>query len=194
VAVCGVSFGGLIAVRYAAARPDQVSALIIVSTPGPSWRPDARVARYVHHPVLLAPLFVASALFRLGPEVVASYDGWPARARFVVRHTARVLAAPMSPTRMSERVRLAASEDFGAACRAVRAPTLVVTGESGLDRVVPTSSTREHLDAIPGARAVTFERTGHIGLITRPERFAEIVGTFVEETAGRQAWTSKREA
>ena len=69
VAVCGVSFGGLIALRYAAARPDQVSALIIVSAPGPSWRPDARVARYVHHPVLLAPQTQSGSQRPAGPKI-----------------------------------------------------------------------------------------------------------------------------
>src|ERR1043165_745296 len=37
-AICGVSFGGTIAVRYAATRPSRTGALLIASSPGPSWR------------------------------------------------------------------------------------------------------------------------------------------------------------
>src|SRR6266536_3504143 len=44
-AVCGVSFGGLVALRYAATRPERVRALILVSTPGPRWQPAAHQAR-----------------------------------------------------------------------------------------------------------------------------------------------------
>jgi len=191
VALCGVSFGGLIAVRYAATWPDRVAALVLVSSPGPRWRPDARVGRYVRHPIAMAPLFAAGAPFRLGPEIVAASDGiWPA-LRFAARHTARVLAAPMSPTRMSQRVRLAGDVDFVAACAKVRAPALVVTGEAGLERVMRPESTREYAPLIAGARVVIFERTGHIGLVTRPDRFAEIVGDFVEEALGLEERTAR---
>jgi len=194
LALCGISFGGLIAVRYAAMRPDHVTALVLVSTPGPRWRPDARVLRYVRHPLAMAPVFAAGAPFRLGPEIVAAAGGRLAAVGVAARHTARVLAAPMSPTRMSQRVRLAGHVDFVAACAKVRAPTLVVTGEPALDRVVRAEGTREYASLIAGARAVTFERTGHIGLVTRPERFAEIVGSFVEEAAGIEARGLRLEA
>src|SRR5258707_59240 len=35
--ICGVSFGGVVALRFAARHPDRVSALIVASTPGPGW-------------------------------------------------------------------------------------------------------------------------------------------------------------
>src|SRR2546423_1330900 len=49
-AICGVSFGGLIALKYAAARPERTKALILVSTPSPSWTPSPRQARYLARP------------------------------------------------------------------------------------------------------------------------------------------------
>ncbi len=184
VAVCGVSYGGYVALRYAATRPARVAALVIVSTPGPGWTPNRRARRYVRWPRLLAPAFAAGAPLRLGPEIVAAHEGWSARARFTARHTARVLAAMMSPTRMSERVRLLAPIDFRQACAAIDVPTLVVTGERRLDRVVPVDSTLEYATAIRGARTAALERTGHIGLVTRPEEFARIVGEFIENSKG----------
>ena len=39
--VCGVSFGGLIALRFAARHPDRTLALVLVSTPGPGWHLNA---------------------------------------------------------------------------------------------------------------------------------------------------------
>src|SRR5215468_8748475 len=37
-AICGISFGGLIALRFAAQHPTRTEALILASTPGPQWR------------------------------------------------------------------------------------------------------------------------------------------------------------
>lgn len=185
VAVCGISFGGLVALAYAAGHPDRVTALVLVSTPGPRWRPDRRVRRYVAHPVLLAPLFAGGSPVRLMPEILRAHERWRARVVFTVHHLARVLAAPMSPSRMGARVKMVEAVDFPALCRAVRVPTLVVTGEPHLDRVVNVGGTREYAAAIDDARAVTLERTGHLGLVTRPARFAEIVGTFVAAHEGR---------
>jgi pimeloyl-ACP methyl ester carboxylesterase len=42
--------------------------------------------------------------------------------------------------------------------------------------------TRRYQALIPGAQYEKMERSGHIGFLTRPARFAEIVGGFVERT------------
>src|SRR4051812_39372177 len=39
VALCGVSFGGVVGVRYASRYPDRVSHLVVASSPGPGWGP-----------------------------------------------------------------------------------------------------------------------------------------------------------
>ena len=39
-AICGVSFGGLVARAYAAARPERTAALVLVSPPAPGWTPS----------------------------------------------------------------------------------------------------------------------------------------------------------
>jgi pimeloyl-ACP methyl ester carboxylesterase len=64
-------------------------------------------------------------------------------------------------------------------CARIVAPTLVVTGEPGLDRVVRVDSTLAYLQLISGARHATLDRTGHLGSITRPGAFASLVRTFV---------------
>lgn len=185
VVLCGVSFGGLIGVHYAARRPDRVEGLMLVSTPGPSWRPDCRIDRYVRSPRLMAPLFMAGSPARLWPEIAAAHPAWRPRLGFLVRHLTRVLRAPMSPTRMAARVRAMLDTDIPGDCRAIDRPTLVITGESALDRVVPTTSSREYLSLIRNSRITTLPRTGHIGLVTRPMAFAEIVIGFVAGLADR---------
>ena len=69
--------------------------------------------------------------------------------------------------------------DFCVECASVEAPTLVITGEPHLDRIVPVESTRRYAETIRGARCVTLERTGHLGMVTRPGEWAQEVARFV---------------
>ena len=62
----------------------------------------------------------------------------------------------------------------------MRAPTLVITGDDALDQIVPPAVTRTYLSLIPGAQYEKMERSGHIGMLTRPKQFAEIVTRFLE--------------
>ncbi|MFB3854372.1 MAG: alpha/beta fold hydrolase [Vicinamibacterales bacterium] len=182
-AVCGVSFGGLVALHYAASRPERVSALVLVSTPGASWSPDRLVRGYLKAPRMLAPLFVARAPLRMLPEIVRALPSARDAVRFSAAHLRRVARAPMSPARMSERGRLMCSLDFASIARRVSAPTLVLTGEPDLDKVVPVESTRSYLNLIALAEAAVLPGTGHIGLVSRPDDFAAIVVGFLERNS-----------
>lgn len=178
-AICGVSYGGWIALRYAARRPDGVSALVLVSAPAPGWAPSPRQSRYIGAPWRSAPAFVVAAPVRTWPEIRQALPSWRERLRFVVTHGCRVVVSPMLPPLMAARVREVQAMDFRADCDAVRAPTLVVTGEPGLDTVVPVEVTRRYRTLIPGSQYEMMEGTGHLGLVTQPDRFARIVSTFV---------------
>lgn len=177
--VCGVSYGGFIALRYAALRPERVSALILVSSPAPGWEPNNSQRRYILRPWRSLPAFIATAPGRLWPEIRAALDNWRERVAFSVAYSARILGAPTLPTDMAGRVRLEPSLNFAADCARIDVPTLVITGEDDLDRIVPPEVTRRYLSLIRGAQYEKMERTGHLGLITRPRRFAEIVSGFV---------------
>jgi pimeloyl-ACP methyl ester carboxylesterase len=57
-------------------------------------------------------------------------------------------------------------------------PTLLVTGEDGLDRLVPPESTRQYRECIACTEVARLEGTGHMGVITRAALFASLVGRF----------------
>ncbi len=179
-ALCGVSYGGFIALRYAAMHPERVSSLVFVSSPAPGWVPSARQQRHVMHPWWSTPAFVANAPMRLWPEIRAAYDSPRERLAFSVRHAARVVSAPIIPPRMAERVTLQQEQDFAPDCARVKAPTLIVTGEDDLDQIVPAEVTRRYRELIPGAQYVQMRRSGHIGLLTHPAQFADIVTGFID--------------
>jgi 3-oxoadipate enol-lactonase len=191
VALCGVSYGGLIAVHYAARHPERVSALVLASAPGPRWRPDERAMKYVRAPRLLAPLFVLRSPTAVAREVASALPGRRDRWAWRRRHYTYVLRAPASPVRMAQRIGFALDVDFSKDCGRVTAPTLVITGEKELDQIVPIETTRDYLACIRGSRHVVFTGTGHIGLVTQPARFADIVCDFVEEGSGLRAQGSR---
>src|SRR5262249_22642355 len=83
--ICGVSFGGLVALRFAADHPDRVEALVLASTPGPSWHVRRRHEVYARTPWLFGPLFLAEAPFRLRKELAAAYPEWKLRWRFALQ-------------------------------------------------------------------------------------------------------------
>ena len=178
-ALCGVSYGGFIALRYAATRPERVSALILVSAPAPGWQPSARQRRYLASPRLMAPVFFVSAPARLWAEVRSAMPSWRARLRFAVTHGVTVLRAPLVPARVAARIVAQQVADFSGDGARVKAPTLVVTGEDELDPVIPPSVSRRYLEMILGSRYERLEGTGHIGMLTQPVRFAHVVSTFI---------------
>jgi 2-hydroxymuconate-semialdehyde hydrolase/2-hydroxy-6-oxo-octa-2,4-dienoate hydrolase len=174
-----VSFGGVIAVRYAATRPERVSRLVLVSSPGPGWRLDPQTAAHVRRPLLRFPLFAARAVRRLAPETTAALPTWTNRGAFALQHSFRTLRSPTRPTLMAAWVREWQATDITADARRVVALTLVITGEPDLDRVVPVASSLEYLQLIGGARHQVLERTGHLGLLLRPDEFAAMVTEFL---------------
>jgi pimeloyl-ACP methyl ester carboxylesterase len=165
--VCGISYGGLIAARFAATYPERTAALVLVSTPGPGARLHAHHRAYLRWPRLLGPLFMLETPFRLWRELHWS-------------QLIAVLTSRISFSLMARRAALIESTDIAADCRRIAAPTLVVTGEARLDAVVPVDSTREYLRAISGSQHAELKGTGHLGAITRATDFAEIVRGFLE--------------
>ena len=176
--LCGVSFGGLIALRYAARRPARVEALILVSTPGPRWKLQPSLLRYMKWPTLSSPLFFAGAVGRFWPELRATYPAAGDRLRFCAAALSRVVGAPAIPSRMSRRAQVAACEQFERDCSQVKVPTLIMTGERELDRVVNYDDTMDYVSLIEGARFQLLENTGHLGIVSAPKRFAAAVSRF----------------
>ena len=180
-AIVGVSYGGLIAAEFSARHPERVSALVLASALHSHWRPNQDQQRFLRSPRLLSPLFAANARARMQPEVAAAFPAMGARLRFMASQGARVAMAPAWPSRMARRVVWATGHRF-ADPRTITARALVLTGEATLDHVVPVQVTEQYMKELQSAQRVVLERTGHIGLVTRPDSFAEILGRFVDGT------------
>lgn len=178
----GISFGGLVAARYASRRPARVRGMVLVSTPAPGWRLDHRRAGYLERPLRSTPAFAIQAIARLLPEVMAAQPTLAGRISCLTGHASRVLRYPASPGKMAAWIRAWQGLRSDDGWSKINVPTLVVTGEAHLDRVVPTTTTLEYLKLIPGARHRVLSQTGHIGLVSRPEEFSKLVGEFISSS------------
>ncbi len=180
--ICGVSYGGLIAAAFAARHPERVSGLVLVSAIPPSWQPDARIRFYLRAPVALSPLFCIASL-RMYREIAAAVPGRRQGLAAAATHGWNAITHMFSPARMARRVHLLSDQRLEHELAPVHVPTLVITGDAALDRVVPVRATHEYVRMWPHARTATLARTGHLGSITRPDEFARIVTPFAGAAA-----------
>ena len=140
--VCGVSYGGLVAAAFAARYPGLAQGLILVSAIPPTWTPDYRARFYVRAPRVLMPLFMLASL-RMYKEISAAAPGPLNGVRAAARHGLNVLMHMFSPSRMARRVQFLQSMELQPPLETVSVPTLVITGEDRLDRVVPVIKSLE---------------------------------------------------
>ena len=178
-AIVGISFGGFVATHFAALHGTRTSSLVLASAPGPGWTPNPTQARWLSKPWLSAPVFVASSPLRVWPEVRTALGGSAASLAFLARQGLRAAASPAIPSLMAARIRDTQEVDVAADCARISTPTLVITGEEQLDRVVPVETTRRYASMIRGARYELMSGTGHLGVLTQPGRFAALVSEFV---------------
>ena len=108
---CGVSYGGLIAVRYAALRPRRVRHLVLASALPPDYEADERYDFYRRAPMLLLPVFALASAHRASPELRAALPTLRARLSLVPQ-ALRVMAAPPWPGHMKRRMELIRTVDF----------------------------------------------------------------------------------
>jgi len=180
--VVGVSFGGLVALRFAATYATRTSALVIVSAPGPQWHLRPRHDVYARFPWVFGPIFLAESPFRLRREIQAALPDPGARRRYLREQLRTVVSAPVSLPRMAARARLIGRYDRVADCGQVTAPTLVIQGDDALDHVTGSGGTHEYATLIAGATHATLEGTGHLGSVTRADDCAALIHQFVHHT------------
>lgn len=178
----GVSYSGALAAEFAARHPERVRGLVLVSALPTDWRPDARARFYLRAPLLLSPVFMVDAPVRTYREVRAALPRLTDRAAFSIGQLARATRYFLSPTRMAARIQWFADFAFSDPGQLPQ-PVLVITGEDGLDRVVSPRLTARYVAAIPQARHRVIAATGHLGLITKPRAFADLVAQFLKELA-----------
>ena len=173
-AVLGHSMGGAVALALAAARPEQVTRVVAVSTmgaPGASLSPDldalwAATADRAGARDMLSRLFLDQAL--------VTDDAVEARCR-AIQEGARAFAPIFPPPRARWVDDLTLSVQTLAK---VRAPVLLVHGAQ--DRVTPMQAATEPLvEHVADARLRVFGECGHAPMVEHPKEFWHLLSHFL---------------
>ena len=183
-ALLGDSYGGLVIMAYAAAYPQHVAKLILSDSPGPSWK------SIVH---LLPETFPdiheedEKEMHKLGPTTDAA-------ARASLRNHFRMIF--YSPEKrnaymsrmgdlgfeppVAEAVSKATENlDLTSKLAGFNFPTLVINGRYDMN-VAPLTAWRLK-QAIPGAKVVFFEHSGHLPSYEEPERYLQVLEDFLKQ-------------
>jgi len=169
VALVGVSLGGMIALQIASSWPERVTRLVVVSSNAALPPPEGWLAR-------------AAAVERDGMDAVA--QGLPARwlppalaADPAQREHILAMARRVDPGAYAACCRAIASCDLTHELDRITAETLVVGGAD--DQVVPPEAIFRLAAQIPRARATIMHGAAHLPMLAVPDRFAEVVATFL---------------
>ena len=161
------------------AGPNRTEALILVSTPGPRWKLKPHLVRYMKWPTLSSPLFFAGAFGRFWPELRVTYPDLRERGAVLCsRDVSRACGAgdsvadePTREARSAGAIRIRLRPRQGADARHDRRARSRSRGASTTRRWITSR-------VIQGARFQLLERTGHLGIVSAPDRFASIVSRF----------------
>jgi proline iminopeptidase len=183
VAVLGDSYGGMIAMAYAAAHPEHVARLILSDSAAPSWK------SMVH---LLPQVFPdreeqgekEAKKLAADPEAVAR-AGLVNHMRQMFYSTemrdaylTRMGDLGFEPAVGSAVQRATENLDLTAKLPGFHFPTLVITGRYDMNVAPLTAWRMAH--AIPGAQLVFFEKSGHLPAYEEPDKYLQTLESFLK--------------
>jgi proline iminopeptidase len=183
VAILGDSYGGMIAMAYAAAHPEHIARLILSDSAAPSWK------GLVH---LLPQVFPdqeergerKAKRLAADPEAAAQ-AGLVNHMRMMFYSTdlRDAYLAHMGDLGFVPDVGRAVSQateklDLTAKLAGFHFPTLVITGRHDMNVAPLTAWRMAH--AIPRAQLVFFEKSGHLPAYEEPEKYLQTLESFLK--------------
>lgn len=177
VIVAGHSMGGRIAWNLAAAHPERVSQLVLLSPDGfPD--PNAKSDKTYEVPALLGllPYSLPQWALRMGGVAPAFADDSQLTPQMMQRYHDMMLA-PGVRTALLERMRQTRNSDPVSRLQSIKAPTLLLWGEK--DAFIPVSNAQDYLKAMPQAKLVTLPDVGHVLHEEAPQASVQAVLDFL---------------
>ena len=185
-AIAGNSMGGWVAWRYALARPEDVSALILIDASGAPSAPNAekpklylgaRIMRWSVGRILgqlVTPRFVIrQSLLDSVADETAGTEEMVERYWELLRYPGNRRAAGLLALVDRE-------TSFGNRLSEVTAPTLILWGAE--DRVIPPHNAGTFQEMIPDSELQIFDGVGHLAMEEAPKRTARAIDQFLSET------------
>ena len=181
-ALLGDSYGGLVAMAYAAAHPEHVAKLILSDSPGPSWHDIVHLLPDVFPDIEEENKQEAQ---KLGPETEAAARAGLRNHFRMIFYSTQKRDAYMShmgdlgyEPAVAEAVGKAIADlDLTPKLAGFKFPTLVIDGRYDMNVAPLTAWRLAH--AIPGAKLVFFEQSGHLPAYEEPDKYIEVLEGFL---------------
>jgi proline iminopeptidase len=182
VALVGDSYGGLLVMAYAAAHPEHVAKLVLSDSPGPSWKSIVHVLPEVFPDIEEQNTQEEQ---RLGPSTEAAARAGLRNHFRMIFYSPEKRDAYMSrmgdlgyEPAVAEAVAKATTDlDLTSKLAGFQFPALVITGRYDMNVAPLTAWRLAH--AIPGAKLVIFEQSGHLPSYEEPEKYIAVLEDFL---------------
>ena len=159
VTIAGNSIGGRLAWRFAAAHPERVERLVLISPDGYA-SPGFDYGKPPAVPFILEAMKYALPKWALRPNIAAAYADPGGLSDAVVERYHALLLAPGNRQAMLDRMRqtvLVPPEPF---LQGIDAPVLLLWGER--DAMIPVANAQDYLANLPDAQLVVLPDLGHV--------------------------------
>jgi pimeloyl-ACP methyl ester carboxylesterase len=174
--IIGNSMGGKLAWAFAAAHPDRVAKLVLVSPDGFA-SPGFEYGKKPDVPVTMRLLPYVLPGFMLRASLVPAYADQAMLTDSLVGRYADMMRAPGVRGAIIARMQQYMPENPEPQLKHITAPTLLIWGER--DGMIPFTNAQDYLHAIPGSRLVAFPDLGHIPQEEAPDRSLTPVRQFL---------------
>jgi pimeloyl-ACP methyl ester carboxylesterase len=172
----GNSMGGRIAWSFAAAQPQRVDKLVLISPDGFA-SPGFEYGKAPEVPAMLQLMRVVLPRAVLRMNLKPAYVDPQTLTDPLLDQYHDLLRAPGAREAMLQRMRQMVLTDPVPRLKTIQAPTLLLWGEQ--DAMIPLSNAQDYLQAITGSRLVTLPGVGHLPQEEAPDRALEAVRAFL---------------
>jgi proline iminopeptidase len=175
-ALVGDSYGGLLAMAYAAAHPERVERLVLSDSAAPALKDTVHVLQQVFPD--LAQQHFDDPREQLVNHFRMLFYSEKKRDEYLAG-VKDLGSSPKAGAAVSAAIR---NLDLTAALPKFNFPTLVITGRYDMN-VAPVTAWKIY-KAIPGAKLEIFARSGHLPYYEEPDKYVEVLSDFLRDRLG----------
>jgi pimeloyl-ACP methyl ester carboxylesterase len=186
--VLGVSLGGMVAQELAISHPERVKRLVLVSTTS-GWPLTYPLPAPSRRMLATAPVLPRETALRRQITNMTSQKSILARPHLTERMSDYLRTRSHHPRSGRRQMIAGASYIGGLRQRRIRAQTLVLHGSA--DTVADPRNANLLAAQIPDAELVIFTDAGHLLCWEHPDRFCNVVTTFLRRSAKRRVLNAK---